>query len=65
MFGVRPDLVCLGKIVAGGTPAAAFGGREDVMALFDPTDGKARIWQSGTFNGNPLSLTPASSHSST
>ena len=57
MFGVRPDLVCLGKIVAGGTPAAAFGGREDVMALFDPTDGKARIWQSGTFNGNPLSLT--------
>ena len=56
-FGVRPDLVCLGKVVAGGTPGAAFGGRADVMALFDPSDGKARIWQSGTFNGNPLSMT--------
>ena len=57
MFDVRPDLICLGKIVAGGTPAAVFGGRRDVMALFDPTRGPARIWQSGTFNANPLSLT--------
>lgn len=57
MLGVRPDLVTLGKVVAGGTPAAVFGGRQDVMALFDPSGGKARIWQSGTFNANPLSLT--------
>ena len=57
MLDLRPDLVCLGKIVAGGTAAAVFGGRRDVMALFDPTDGQGRIWQSGTFNANPLSLT--------
>ena len=57
LFDVRPDLVCLGKVVAGGTPAAAFGGRRDVMALFDPTGDSARILQSGTFNANPLSLT--------
>ena len=57
MFGVRPDLICLGKVVSGGTPAAVFGGRADVMALFDPTSGVPRIWQSGTFNANPISLT--------
>ncbi len=57
MLDVRPDLVTLGKVIAGGTPAAAFGGRQDVMKLFDPSEGGARIWQSGTFNANPLSLT--------
>ncbi len=56
MLGIRPDLVTLGKVIAGGTAAAVFGGRQDVMALFDPTKGKARIWQSGTLNANPLSL---------
>ena len=55
MLDVRPDLVTLGKVVAGGTPAAVFGGRHDVMSLFDPSEG--RILQSGTFNGNPVSLT--------
>jgi len=57
MFDVRPDLICLGKVPGGGTAAAAFGGRKDVMALFDPSAGPARIWHSGTFNANPLSLT--------
>jgi len=57
MFDLRPDLVTLGKVIAGGTAAAAFGGRRDVMALFDPTHGPARIWHSGTFNANPLSMT--------
>lgn len=57
MFDVRPDLLTLGKVIAGGTPAAAFGGRRDVMTLFDPGDGPARIWHSGTFNANPLSMT--------
>ena len=56
-YGVRPDLVCLGKVIAGGTAGAAFGGRAEVMALFDPSGGGPRIWQSGTYNGNPLSLT--------
>lgn len=50
-YGVRPDLTTLGKIVAGGFPMAAFGGRADVMALLDPRAGAAAIPQSGTFNG--------------
>ena len=57
LYGIRPDLVCLGKVVAGGTAGAAFGGKEEVMALFDPGSGSPRIWQSGTFNANPVALT--------
>jgi glutamate-1-semialdehyde 2,1-aminomutase len=51
LYGVRPDLTTLGKIIAGGFPMAAFGGRADVMALLDPRGGTAPIPQSGTFNG--------------
>jgi glutamate-1-semialdehyde 2,1-aminomutase len=50
LYGVRPDLTTLGKIISGGMPLAAFGGREDVMALFDPRPGAPAISQSGTFN---------------
>lgn len=50
-YGVRPDLTTVGKIIAGGFPMAAFGGREDLMALMDPRAGKPAIPQSGTFNG--------------
>jgi glutamate-1-semialdehyde 2,1-aminomutase len=50
LYGVRPDLTTLGKIISGGMPMAAFGGREDIMALFDPRGGAPRISQSGTFN---------------
>ncbi len=60
LYGVRPDLTCLAKVIAGGTPAGAFGGRADIMALFDPTTdgpyGGAQIQQSGTYNANPLSM---------
>jgi glutamate-1-semialdehyde 2,1-aminomutase len=48
-FGVRPDLVCLAKAMAGGLPAAAFGGREDLMRLIE-----RGVSQMGTYNGNPL-----------
>ena len=48
-FGVQPDLVCLAKAIAGGLPAAAFGGRADLMDLI----GKG-VSQMGTYNGNPL-----------
>jgi glutamate-1-semialdehyde 2,1-aminomutase len=48
-FGVRPDIVCLAKAVAGGLPAAAFGGREDLMRLIE-----RGVSQMGTYNGNPL-----------
>ena len=53
VFGIKPDLTTLGKVIAGGCPGAAFGGREDVMALYRP-DNAARIPQSGTFNAAPL-----------
>jgi glutamate-1-semialdehyde 2,1-aminomutase len=48
-FGVQPDLVCLAKAIAGGLPAAAFGGRADLM--FQIEQG---VSQQGTYNGNPL-----------
>lgn len=53
VFGIKPDLTTLGKVIAGGCPGAAFGGREDVMALYRP-DNPQRIPQSGTFNAAPL-----------
>jgi glutamate-1-semialdehyde 2,1-aminomutase len=51
--GVRPDLTTLGKIIGGGFPLAGFGGREDVMALFDARRDGA-LSHGGTFNGNPV-----------
>jgi glutamate-1-semialdehyde 2,1-aminomutase len=55
MYGVTPDLTTLGKIIGGGLPVAAFGGRADVMELLDPRrDGS--IAQGGTYNGNPLGM---------
>ena len=50
-YGVRPDLTCLGKVVAGGTPAAVYGGRADLMRRIAP-DGP--VYQAGTLAGNPL-----------
>jgi len=51
--GIRPDLTTLGKIIAGGYPLAAFGGRADVMAIFDARRDGA-VSHGGTFNGNPV-----------
>ena len=56
MLGVVPDLTAMGKMVGGGLPGAAFGGRDDIMELFDPRDGGAVIAHAGTFNGNPMSM---------
>ena len=53
LFDIRPDLTTLGKIIGGGLPAAAFGGRADVMALLAP-DGP--VYQAGTLSGNPLAM---------
>jgi glutamate-1-semialdehyde 2,1-aminomutase len=50
---VRPDLTCLGKVVGGGLPAAAYGGRADLMAQIAP-DGP--VYQAGTLSGNPLAM---------
>ena len=49
LTGVMPDLTSLGKIIGGGLPAGAFGGRADIMAIFDPTHPRA-VTHSGTFN---------------
>jgi glutamate-1-semialdehyde 2,1-aminomutase len=57
LFGVTPDLTAFGKIIGGGMPVGAFGGRRDIMAQYDPTGaGGARIAHAGTFNANPMTL---------
>ncbi len=55
-LGIRPDLTTLGKIIGGGLPVGAFGGRRDVMSFYDPRQGGARISQGGTFNANPVTM---------
>lgn len=52
-FGIRPDLTCLGKIIGGGLPCGAFGGRKEIMQLLAP---KGPVYQAGTFSGNPVSV---------
>jgi glutamate-1-semialdehyde 2,1-aminomutase len=54
LFGLRPDLTCLGKIVGGGLPLAAYGGREDVMNVVSPL---GPVYQAGTLSGNPVAVT--------
>jgi len=53
-YGVTPDLTTMGKIISGGFPLAAFGGRGDIMALLDPRKGEPPIPHSGTFNAMPV-----------
>ena len=53
LYGVRPDLTVLGKIVGGGLPLAAFGGRADVMERLAPVGG---VYQAGTLSGNPVAV---------
>jgi glutamate-1-semialdehyde 2,1-aminomutase len=55
-FGIRPDLITLGKIIGGGLAVGAFGGRADIMAAYDPRRGGARISHGGTFNANPVTM---------
>ncbi|MDP8937527.1 MAG: glutamate-1-semialdehyde 2,1-aminomutase [Actinomycetota bacterium] len=50
-FGVTPDLSCFGKVIGGGLPLAAFGGRADVMSVLAP---EGPVYQAGTLSGNPL-----------
>jgi len=53
LYDVKPDLTCLGKVVGGGLPCAAYGGREDLMRQVSP-DGP--VYQAGTLSGNPLAM---------
>ena len=52
-FGIAPDLTCLGKVIGGGLPVGAYGGREDVMSGVAP---EGPIYQAGTLSGNPLAM---------
>ncbi len=52
-FGVRGDLVCLGKIIGGGLPVGAFGGKREIMEKLSPVGG---VYQAGTLSGNPLAM---------
>ncbi len=54
LVGVRPDLTCLGKIIGGGLPVGAYGGRADLMDLVSPA---GPVYQAGTLSGNPLAMT--------
>jgi glutamate-1-semialdehyde 2,1-aminomutase len=54
IYDIEPDLTAFAKIIGGGFPVGAFGGRRDIMALFSPTG--SRISHSGTFNGNPVTM---------
>lgn len=53
LHGITPDLTCLGKVIGGGMPLAAFGGRADIMAKLAPL---GPVYQAGTLSGNPLSV---------
>ncbi|MFB5678529.1 glutamate-1-semialdehyde 2,1-aminomutase [Paenibacillus terreus] len=53
-FGVTPDLTCLGKVIGGGLPVGAYGGRRDIMEQVAPT---GPVYQAGTLSGNPLAMT--------
>ncbi|WP_249817482.1 aminotransferase class III-fold pyridoxal phosphate-dependent enzyme [Bradyrhizobium sp. 143] len=55
-YGLIPDIVTMGKIIGGGMPIGAIGGREDVMDVFDASSGQPLLPQGGTFSANPLSM---------
>jgi glutamate-1-semialdehyde 2,1-aminomutase len=53
-FGIKPDLTCLGKVIGGGLPVGAYGGRTDIMKMIAP---EGPVYQAGTLSGNPLAMT--------
>ena len=53
LYGIRPDLTCLGKIIGGGLPVGAYGGRRDLMTQMAPS---GPIYQAGTLSGNPVAV---------
>ena len=54
IYGVVPDLTCLGKIIGGGRPVGAYGGKREIMEMVAP---KGQVYQAGTLSGNPLAMT--------
>ena len=54
IYGITPDITCLGKVIGGGLPIGAYGGRADIMELVSP---QGPVYQAGTLSGNPLATT--------
>lgn len=54
LYGIKPDMTCLGKIIGGGLPVGAFGGRREIMDVVAPV---GPVYQAGTLSGNPLAVT--------
>lgn len=54
LYKIQPDLTCLGKIIGGGLPVGAYGGRRDIMRMVAPS---GKVYQAGTLSGNPLAMT--------
>ncbi len=54
LYGITPDLTCLGKIIGGGLPVGAYGGRREIMEMMAPV---GSVYQAGTLSGNPLAMT--------
>jgi glutamate-1-semialdehyde 2,1-aminomutase len=54
LYGVIPDMTTLGKIIGGGLPVGAFGGKKEIMEILSPSGG---VYQAGTLSGNPLAMT--------
>lgn len=53
-YGVRPDMTCLGKVIGGGMPVGAYGGRSEIMSMVSP---EGPVYQAGTLSGNPIAMT--------
>ncbi len=53
-YGIRPDMTCLGKIIGGGLPVGAYGGKKEIMSMVSP---EGPVYQAGTLSGNPIAMT--------
>lgn len=53
-YGIKPDMTCLGKVIGGGLPVGAYGGRKEIMEMVSP---EGPVYQAGTLSGNPLAMT--------
>ncbi|MBF0515899.1 MAG: aminotransferase class III-fold pyridoxal phosphate-dependent enzyme, partial [Nitrospirae bacterium] len=53
LYGIKPDMTCLGKIIGGGLPAGAYGGKQEIMSLISP---EGPVYQAGTLSGNPVAM---------
>ncbi|MBE0425098.1 MAG: glutamate-1-semialdehyde 2,1-aminomutase [Nitrospirae bacterium] len=53
-YGIKPDITCLGKVIGGGLPVGAYGGRKEIMSIVSP---EGPVYQAGTLSGNPIAMT--------